>query len=135
MRISQSSVIAPLLFNILIHDLPNAVSDKVTVAQYADDICMRMDVTLKKATKMQDQNHIHRFYQSDLDGISNYMFENWLEFSPEKMHMILFNSGDGSQIKPIFKLFDNAAEYVNSVKFLKIFLTSKFSRYAQFNLC
>ena len=133
MGIPQGSVIAPLLFNILIHDLPNAVSDNVTIAQYADDICMWMKLTLKKATKMRDQNHIRRLYQSDLDSISNYMTENGLALSPEKTHMMLFNSGDNPQIKPTFKLFGNALEYVNSVKFLGIFLTSKLSWNAHFD--
>eukprot|EP00745_Piridium_sociabile_P028023 TRINITY_DN45058_c0_g1_i3.p1 TRINITY_DN45058_c0_g1~~TRINITY_DN45058_c0_g1_i3.p1 ORF type:complete len:184 (-),score=10.55 TRINITY_DN45058_c0_g1_i3:304-855(-) len=40
MGIPQGSVIAPILFNILIQDLPKALSNRVTLVQYADDICM-----------------------------------------------------------------------------------------------
>jgi retron-type reverse transcriptase len=38
--IPQGSIIAPLLFSILIHDLPNALSKHTHVVQYADDIAI-----------------------------------------------------------------------------------------------
>ena len=71
MGIPQGSVIAPILFNIMLFDLPKAVSKNVTVVQYADDICMWMNVTLKKATPLGSQNHIRRLYQADLDSLGN----------------------------------------------------------------
>ena len=36
MGIPQSSIIAPILFNIIIHDLPKVLSNNTHVAQYAD---------------------------------------------------------------------------------------------------
>ena len=38
MGIPQRSVIAPILFTILIHDLPKALSEYTYVAQYTDDM-------------------------------------------------------------------------------------------------
>ena len=127
MGIPQGSVIAPLLFNILIHDLPNAVSKNVVIVQYADDICMWMKLTVKKATNNRQLNHIRRLYQLELDNISNYMFENGLSLSSEKTHMMLFNSGDNPKNKPVFKLSGQALEYANVIKFLGIYFTPKLS--------
>ena len=38
--IPQGSIIAPILFNIIIHDLPKALSDNTHMTQYADDIAI-----------------------------------------------------------------------------------------------
>ena len=40
MGIPQGSVIAPILFNIIIYDLPKVLSNNTHVAQYADDIAI-----------------------------------------------------------------------------------------------
>ena len=40
MGIPQGSVIAPILFNIIIHDLPKVLSNNTHMAQYADDIAI-----------------------------------------------------------------------------------------------
>ena len=38
--IPQGSIIAPDLFNIIIHDLPKVLSDNTHAAQYADDLSL-----------------------------------------------------------------------------------------------
>ena len=48
--IPQSSVIAPILFNIIIHDLPKASSNNTYVDQYADDLAIWVNTTLRKYT-------------------------------------------------------------------------------------
>ena len=47
MGIPQGSVIAPIWFTILIHDLPSALSINKHVAQYAGDIATWVNTTLK----------------------------------------------------------------------------------------
>ena len=54
MGIPQGSIIAPLLFNILLYDMPSKVSNNTTLVQYADDVCMWMNVTLKKINKSSE---------------------------------------------------------------------------------
>ena len=84
MGIPQGSVIAPILFNILLYDLPKVVSKNVTLVQYADDICMWMNATLKKSTPLKIQNYIKKLYQCDLDNVGQYMLQNGLTLSSEK---------------------------------------------------
>ena len=46
MGIPRGSVIAPILFNIMIYDLPKSTSHDNIIAQYADDIAIWVDVCL-----------------------------------------------------------------------------------------
>ena len=133
MGIPQGSVIAPILFNILIQDLPKALSNRITLAQYADDICMWMGVTLKKSTPQRAKNYIRRLYQLDLDNLGNYMLENGLTLSTEKTKMVLFDTGSKQQNLPVFKIYNDELEYSETVKFLGVFLTSKLTWNSHFD--
>ena len=125
MGIPQGSVIAPILFNILIYDLPKTVSKNANLVQYADDICMWMNVTLKKSTPQRTQSYIKKLYQHDLDCIGQYMLLNGLSLSSEKTNMILFNTGSNPQKLPDLTLLGDPLEYKQSVKFLGLIFTSK----------
>jgi ribonuclease HI len=127
MGIPQGSVIAPLLFNILTCDLSKSVSKNVTLVQYADDICMWMKVNMKKKSPKRLINYIKKTYQIELDNLSNYMKENGLQFSSSKTNMMLFNCGFNPDELPCFKLDQNVLNYVQSVKFLGVYLNSKLS--------
>ena len=48
--VPQGSIIAPILFNIIIHDLPKALSDNTHMTQHADDIAIWVNTTLRKYT-------------------------------------------------------------------------------------
>ena len=67
MGIPQGSVIAPILFNIIIHDLPKALSKNIYVAQYADGIAVGVNTTLTKHTNKRVVNHVQKLYQSELN--------------------------------------------------------------------
>ena len=125
MGIPQGSVIAPLLFNILLHDLPSKLSKHVNLVQFADDICFWMNVSMKKDTSKHLLNHIIKIYQNDLNSLNNYMSENGLTLSKEKSHMLLFNNGANPKSLPIFKLGNTVIEYVNKVKFMGVYFTPK----------
>jgi len=43
MGVSPGSVIAPLLFNIMVHDVDTAVKGKVVLTMYADDLAICLD--------------------------------------------------------------------------------------------
>ena len=48
MGIPQQSIVAPILFNSIIHDLPKSISHGTNIVQYADDIAIWMNVSLRK---------------------------------------------------------------------------------------
>ena len=48
--ISQGSIISPVLFNLLIHNLPKHIGTRTYVAQYADDVAIWIKVKLRSKT-------------------------------------------------------------------------------------
>ena len=125
MGIPQGSVMAPILFNILMHDLTKKLSSKVTLLQYADDICMWANVNIKSKTNLRTINYIKKVYQCELDKLNVYIVSNGLQFSVEKTKMIFFSPGSNPTNLPVFKLDGESLEYKQMVKFLGIHLTSK----------
>ena len=125
MGIPQGSVIAPMLFNILLYDLPSCLTNNVNLVQYADDICMWMKVSIRKNTPKRSMNYFQKLYQAELDHLSVYMSLNGLLLSKEKTHMLLFNNGADPGDLPSFRVDGVTIEYKRSVKFLGVFLTSK----------
>ena len=75
MGIPQGSVIAPVLLNILIYDLPRKLSNKVEVVQYADDICMWMPVMMKKETPLRSLNYTKTAVETQT-LVKNHEFEH-----------------------------------------------------------
>ena len=122
MGIPQGSVIAPLLFNILIFDLPKCLSKQVVLVQYADDICMWSKVTMRKNTPKRTLKYIQRYYQLDLNKIGS---QNGLSLSAEKTCMMLFNPGYDPKELPVFKIENEIINYKQTVTFLGVHLTSK----------
>ena len=76
----QGSIIAPILFNIIIHDLPKALSNNTHVVQYADDIAIWVNTTLRKHTKKSLVSYVHKLYQSEMNKLTAYMKETVLNY-------------------------------------------------------
>ena len=64
-------------------------------------------------------------YQRELDKINNFMLENGLTLSLEKTNLMLFNSGYDPEKLPKFTIDGIQLQYVHTVKFLGVYLTSK----------
>ena len=84
MGIPQGSVIAPILFNIIIHGLTKALSNNTHVAQYAHDITVWVNTTLRKHINKRVVSHVQNLYQSETNMLTAYMKENGFELSREK---------------------------------------------------
>ena len=97
MGIPQGSVIAPILFNIIIHDLPKVLSNNTHVAQYADDIAIWVNTTLRKHT---NRRVVQKLYQLEINKLTAYMKDNGFELSREKTCLMLFNNGENPKNLP-----------------------------------
>ena len=125
MGIPQGSIIAPILFSILIYDLPQHLSKNTNVVQYADDIAMWMNTTLRKNTNKRTITHVQKLYQYDLDNLNNYMKDNGLELSSEKTYLMLFNNGENPKTLPTLSLDNKPLAFKPTVKFLGVYITRK----------
>ena len=74
MGIPQGSIIAPILFTILMHDLQKT-SINTHVAQYTGDIAIWINTTLRKHTKKRVVNYLQMLYQSELNKLIIYIYE------------------------------------------------------------
>ena len=121
--IPQGSIIAPILFNIIIHDLPKALSDNTHMTQYADDIAIWVNTTL--SIQMRMVSHVQKLYQSEKNKLTAYMKENDFELSREKTCLMLFNNGENPKSLPQRELDGQLLNYKHNTKFLGVYLTTK----------
>jgi ribonuclease HI len=125
MGIPQGSIISPILFSILIHDLPTVLSKSTQVVQYADDIVIWIKTKLRKRTNKRSVNYVQVIFQNELNNLSKYMRTNGLEFSTEKTCLMLFNNGEPPKTLPELYLDGQILIYQTKVKFLGIIFTPK----------
>ena len=57
MGVPQGSVIAPLLFNIMVHDVESCVQGKVVLTMYADDLAIWLDTHVRRPPQREQQEH------------------------------------------------------------------------------
>ena len=125
MGIPQGSVIAPILFNIIIHDLPKVLSNNTHVAQYADDIAIWVNTTLRKHTNKRVVNHVQKLYQLEINKLTAYMKDNGFELSQETTCLMLFNNGENPKSLPQIELDGQLLNYKQNTKFLGVYITTK----------
>ena len=123
--IPQGSIIAPLLFSILLHDLPSVIQKDFNLVQYADDICIWLNTHLRKKTKKSSIKYIEKLFQQQIDALALYMKINGFELSKEKTHLMLFNNGMNPSYKPKITINGAILEYKTETKFLGVIFTPK----------
>ena len=125
MGIPQGSVIAPILFSIIIHYLPKVLSNNTHVAQYPDDIAISINTTLRTHTNKRVVNHVQKLYQLEINKLTAYMKDNGFELSREKTCLMLFNNGENPKILPQIELDGQLLNYKKNTKFLGVYITTK----------
>jgi ribonuclease HI len=125
MGIPQGSIISPLLFSILLHDLPKSLDQNTHVVQYADDIAIWINSSIKKRSGKRIINHVQNLYQKELDKIVNYMYQNGMELSGEKTCLMFFNNGQKPVNLPKLEINGIQLSYESKVKFLGVYFTPK----------
>ena len=79
MGIPQRSILAPILFNILLSDLPKWISKKINLVQYVDDniinLAIWMNVSLRTKTPKKNVTYFPGIYQAEIDNFNIFMKE------------------------------------------------------------
>ena len=125
MGIPQGSVIASILFNIIIHDLPKALSNNTHIAQCADYTAIWVNTALRKHTNKRVVSYVQKLYQSEMTKLTAYIKENGFELSQEKTCLMLFNNGENPKSLPQIELDDQLLNYKQNTKFWGAYLTTK----------
>ena len=82
MAVPQGSVIPPLLFNIMVHDVVTAVTGKVVITIYADDLAIWLDTHIRRLflEKSTAVKRVMKLFQAAVDGIVRFTRENEVYF-------------------------------------------------------
>ena len=82
MGVPQGSVIAPLLFSIMVHDVDTAVKGKVVLTMYDDDLAIRTDTHIRRLhTNSSYVKQSIKLVQEAVDGVVHIMQVNGFALS------------------------------------------------------
>lgn len=96
MGVPQGSVIAPLLFSIMLHDVNSVKTLGSTITLYADDLAVWREGSHKSYVpikKHKTPKKEFRLFQELVDGVSRYMSDNGFSLSPQKTVFVIFTRG------------------------------------------
>ena len=93
MGVPQGSVIAPLLFNIMVHDVDTAVKGKVVLTMYADDLAIWTDTHIRRLhTNSSWEKQSMKLFQEAVDGVVHFMQVNGFALSSQKTVFVPFHT-------------------------------------------
>ena len=89
MGVPQGSVVAPILFIAMLHDLPAIIQEPgVFLTLFADDLAVWKDIPGKKSSYLKKQME---GYQKTIDLVQDYMRQSGFTLSPEKTQLLCFS--------------------------------------------
>ena len=93
MGVPQGSVIAPLLFNITVHDVDTVAKVKVVLTMYADDLPIWLDIYIRRLlTNSPTVKHSMKLFQEAVNGVVHYMKVNGFALSSQKTVFLPFHT-------------------------------------------
>jgi ribonuclease HI len=94
MGVAQGSIIAPICFSVMLHDIVRLPLKHVNMTLYADDIVLwGMTKQYKKLSTVYACQRTRSLFQANVTLIVDYMKENGFQFSAEKTSFVVFNAG------------------------------------------
>lgn len=90
MGVPQGSVIAPLLFSIMLHDITRVETDGAIISLYADDIALWKTYGAKIMRDNTNRTKWMERFQETVDRLSHFMTESGFCFSAEKTVLVIF---------------------------------------------
>ena len=121
--VSQGSVIAPLLFSIMLYDINKIQKHDAVITLYADDLaiwkepkCRFTNITKTNSFLRQIQKQFHEI----INTVNQYMFHNWFSLSSKKTVFIIF--GPWHPVSPEFRIIINGQRLyaAKQVKYLGV---------------
>ena len=95
MGVRQGSVVAPLFFNIMVHDVVMALTGKVAIAMYADDLAIWLYTHIRRLYLKFINLKVKKFmnlFQAVVDGVVGFIKENGFTLSSPKTVFIPFHT-------------------------------------------
>ena len=87
------------------------------MAQYADDIAIWVNTTLRKHTKKRVVNHVQKLYQSEINKLTVYTKDDGFALSWEKRCLMLFNNGENTKSLPQIELDGQLLNYKQNTNY------------------
>ena len=124
MGVPQGSVIAPLLFNIMVHDVDTAVKGKVVLTMYADDLAIWTDTHIRRL-------HINsswvkqsmKLFQEAVDGVVHFMQVNGFALSSQKTVFVPFHTNTSQNTEVHIRVNGQSIFASKEVKYLGVHFT------------
>ena len=118
--VSQGSVIAPLLFSIMLYDINKIQKHDAVITLYADDLAIWKESKCRRFTNITKTNSFLRQIQKQFHEIINTMFHNGFSLSSKKTVFIIF--GPWHPVSPEFRIIINCQRLyaAKQVKYLGV---------------
>lgn len=110
--VPQGSILGPLLFNLLVFDIPSLTERGLQILQYADDIAI---LCTRKSPRI-----IRRLMQRMIDMITEYLERNGMRINPTKTEAVFFQKR--MMEKPLLNIKNHAIQHANAVRYLGLIL-------------
>ncbi len=124
MGVPQGSVIAPLLFNIMVHDVDTAVKGKVVLTMYADDLAIWTDTHIRRLhTNSSWVKQSMKLFQEAVDGVVHFMQVNGFALSSQKTVFLPFHTNTSQNTEVHIRVNGQSIFASKEVKYLGVHFT------------
>ena len=124
MGVPQGSVIAPLLFNIMVHDVDTAVKGKVVLNMYADDLAIWTDTHIRRLhTNSSWVKQSMKLFQEAVDGVVHFMQVNGFALSSQKTVFVPFHTNTSQNTEMHIRVNGQSIFASKEVKYLGVHFT------------
>ena len=131
MGVPQGSVIAPLLFNLVMADIEKIQLPKCTLMIYADDVAICYETTLRRLTNTE-RNPRYKvnlgIFQSQIDNVNFFMKQQGFTLEPTKTQFMIFKA-PGTSIGPnvTIEVDGVAISHITQAKYLGVIFSASYS--------
>jgi ribonuclease HI/retron-type reverse transcriptase len=125
MGIPQGSIIAPIAFNIMLHDIKLLKLKNATLTLYADDLALWSSPKFRNLNNEYVRKRTMNEFQNNVNHITRYMQENGFQLAPNKTVFIIFTNQRLDKTKYNISINDHIIYPSKTVKFLGVTFDEK----------